>query len=146
MDLSNNFDESIAIYKEIVKELIDLTIEPQVKEQITESIGLFFKYFSKNVKPENKVINEIFSLNGGKGMLAEKMEKWIKEIEEKGKQEGKQEGIEEGKQEGIEEGIYLEKINTAKELLLIGTEIRFISKITKLSLDEIEKIKKEIES
>jgi len=53
MDLSNNFDESIAIYKEIVKELIDLTIEPQVKEQITESIGLFFKYFSKNVKIEN---------------------------------------------------------------------------------------------
>jgi len=142
MDLSNNIDETIIIYKEIVKELIDLTIEPQVKEQIKESIGLFLKYFSKNIKLNDKEINEIFSLNGGKGMLAEKMEKWIKEI----KQEGKQEGIEEGIEKGIEKGAYLEKINTAKELLLVGTEIRFISKITKLSIEEIEKIKKEIES
>jgi hypothetical protein len=38
----------------------------------------------------------------------------------------------------------LEKINTVKELLLNGTEIKFVAKITKLSIEEIEKIKKEM--
>jgi len=133
-DLSNNFEEGKEIMNEIVKELINLTIEPQIKEQISNSVALFLKYFSKNIKLNDKEINNILSLNGGKGMLAEKMEKWIKELKE------------EGIKEGIEKGAYLEKINTAKELLLIGTDVRFIAKITKLSLEEIEKIKDTIET
>ncbi len=63
-------------------------------------------------------------------ILYSKLEKWEQEL----------------KQEGFEKGVHLEKINTAKELLLIGTDIRFIEKITKLSLEEIEKIKNTIET
>jgi len=131
LDLSNNLSESKETMTEIVKELIDLTIEPQVKEQIAESIGLFLKYFSKNNIIENEILDQILAVNGGKGMLAEKMEKWLQEI----KEEGIKEGIEKGKQE---------KIIMVKRMLKANLQIEQIMEFTSLSIDEIEKIKEDI--
>ena len=50
-------------------------------------------------------------------------------------------GIERGKIEGIEQGTKLEKINIAKELLKINMPIDKIIEITKLTREEIERIK-----
>lgn len=57
---------------------------------------------------------------------------------------GREEGLEEGRQEGLEEGIEKGKIemqrNIAKSLLSMGLDIKEISKITSLSIEEIQKI------
>ena len=57
-------------------------------------------------------------------------------IEEEVKQEQLEEATKEGISEGIEQGIEL----TAKNLLKENMDINFISKVTGLSLKEIEKI------
>ena len=54
----------------------------------------------------------------------------------KGRAEGKAEGKIEGKAEGF--------IEVAKKMLAEGADLNFISRITNLSLEEINKIKQEI--
>ena len=136
MDLSRSLEESKDTLQKIVDELINLVIEPEVKEEITKSVGLYLKYLSKNIKIDNKIINEIFSLNGGGGMLAEKMQKWIEELRE--------ESIEKGKEEGIKEGEKKKAVEIAKELILSGTDLVFVAKITQISIDEIRKLKEDM--
>lgn len=54
----------------------------------------------------------------------------------------REEGIEQGIQEGIQEGTKQNSLEIAKELLALDTiSIEQISKITKLSLNEIKKLK-----
>ena len=60
--------------------------------------------------------------------------------EKRGREEGRKEGRKEGKEEGRKEG----KMEMAKEMLLEKIDIKLISKISKLSIEEIEKIKKEL--
>ncbi len=133
LDLSNNVHD----FKEIAKELEDLLntkVPKNLRSVLGKEITLYFNKISKNKK--ELTIEE----REGKMILYSKLEKWEQEL----KQEGFEKGIEQGIEQGIEKGAYLEKINTAKELLLIGTDVRFIAKITKLSIDEIEKIQKEM--
>ena len=61
----------------------------------------------------------------------------IKMGKEEGRKIGRQEGRKEGRKEGREEG----KKEVAKEMLKNGIEIVQISQITKLSIEEIEKLK-----
>ena len=51
------------------------------------------------------------------------------------------EGIAQGKVEGKSEGKYETSIEIAQSLIKIGMEISQIAEITKLSIDEIEKLK-----
>ena len=53
-------------------------------------------------------------------------------------------GIEKGKQLGIEHGIKLGKLDTARQLLLEGYDEQAICRVTKLSKQELAKIKREL--
>lgn len=48
---------------------------------------------------------------------------------------------EEGFEQGIEQGTKQEKIEIAKNMLLKGTDIKFISEVTNMSKEEIEELK-----
>ena len=60
-----------------------------------------------------------------------------------GKEEGKAEGLKEGLVKGKEEGIKEKAIEMAKISLDEGLDIKLISKITGLSIAEIEELRKE---
>ena len=58
----------------------------------------------------------------------------------KGKAEGRAEGLEEGIAKGKAEGREEEKVEVAKNLLSLGTDINIVHQATGLSLDEINKL------
>ena len=62
------------------------------------------------------------------------------EADRKGMEKGMKKGIEKGIKEGIEKGKKEEKIEIAKNALNDGINIETISKITGLSIEEIEKL------
>ena len=62
----------------------------------------------------------------------------------KGEKKGIEKGRKEGEEEGIKKGIKKAKEDTIKEMLLEKLDINLIAKISKLSIQEIEKIKKEL--
>lgn len=55
----------------------------------------------------------------------------------------RQEGIAEGLELGKEKGIYEDKLEVAKAALLEGASIEFVSKITKLDIQTIQKIQED---
>lgn len=65
--------------------------------------------------------------------------------EERGKKEGLEEGKKRGLEEGLEKGLERGKKEVALELLKKGLDINLIMEATKLSLDEIEQLKKQLE-
>jgi len=121
---------------DLIKDGNNLLIELQKRQQMIQSIKLYFNYFSKDIKVDDKEINNLFSIKGH--IFTEKMEKWIKEIEEKVSQKG----FEEGFKQGIEQGKVLVIV---KRMLKANIHIEQIIEISGLTFDEIEKIKKEIE-
>ncbi len=69
-------------------------------------------------------------------MIVETLIEMRKKWENKGIQLGRKEGIREGMQKGI--------VKTAIELLKEGSSVEFVSKVTKLPIREIEKLKQNI--
>ncbi len=65
---------------------------------------------------------------------------------QEGRIEGRQEGLIEGRQEGLIEGEKRGLIKAVRSLLLSGMDIEFIAKATELSIDEINKIKDELQA
>ena len=63
-----------------------------------------------------------------------------------GKREGLAEGREEGRAEGIEQGIEKQRLETAKEMLRNHCNDQLIQLCTKISLQQLEQLKKEIVS
>jgi predicted transposase/invertase (TIGR01784 family) len=57
-----------------------------------------------------------------------------------GLEKGFQHGIEKGIEQGIEQGEYKKALDIARELKKEGLAFEFISKTTKLSIEEIEKL------
>jgi predicted transposase/invertase (TIGR01784 family) len=53
-----------------------------------------------------------------------------------------EQGIEQGIEKGVEQGVENEKLDTAKNMLKEGFEIKVIGKITGLSLDVIIELEK----
>ena len=105
---------------------------------------------SKNYKEVNEYMEKLNELNHSpefiKYMTYEEDQRKIfntkmREAEETGLANGIEKGIEEGIEKGIEKGISQEKIKIAKEMLKEKLPIEQISKITKLSIKEIEKLK-----
>uniref|UniRef100_UPI00262F16A7 Rpn family recombination-promoting nuclease/putative transposase n=2 Tax=uncultured Brachyspira sp. TaxID=221953 RepID=UPI00262F16A7 len=73
-------------------------------------------------------------------MLNEERIKGIEEGIQKGIERGKEEGIKEGIEKGREEGIKETQILMAKNMKKENMDINLISRLTGLSLDEIEKL------
>ena len=71
-------------------------------------------------------------------------EKWDKYLEEKRKEE-EEKRLEEALEKGLEQGSRETLINTVNEMIKNGASIEFISKVTKLSNEEIRKIEESIE-
>ena len=117
-------------------------IAENIEELLEENTSFVIRLLSyiMAINDKFRTTNEILSLvqsnlskeAGGKIMgFAEK-------LREEGWEEGREEGWEEGKEEGKEE----EKIIMAKKMLEANLTSSFIAKITELSLDQIEKLKK----
>ena len=123
----------------------------------------------KKNKVLKKARNEVEYLTGNAAVrrMAELREKWdleyavsmdyakkqgledgkkqgIKEGKEQGIKEGKEQGIKEGIEEGIQIGERNNQIKTVKEMINQGLSIDLIEKITHLSTEEINNIKKRI--
>ena len=74
--------------------------------------------------------------------LAEGIEKGI----EQGLERGIEQGIERGIEQGIEQGIEKQRLETAKEMLRNHCNDQLIQLCTKISLQQLEQLKKEIVS
>ena len=93
-----------------------------------------------SVMEENSALETAKQVGTEIGMehgLKEGKKKGLKEGKEQGLKEGKQQGLKEGKQQGLKEG----KIEIAKKLLSKNIDIKEISNITGLPIDEIERLK-----
>jgi len=153
-DLSD--DETI-IFVELPK--IDRVIEKPVSEMTNlEMWAIFFRYVTDKSKKE--ILNAIINRKEGINMAVNVLDEISSSEEERiqyenelifqldvnsglynARKEGKEEGIIEGRTEGEEK----KAIAVAKEALKEGAPIDFISKITHLSVEEIEKIKVDID-
>ncbi len=88
----------------------------------------------------NEWINKYVNDEETKELLA----KWSDYIaENKGYEEGIEEGRIEGRAEGIEKGSKQKAYEIAKKLLYLNIALEDISKATGLSIEEIEKLRKE---
>ena len=63
---------------------------------------------------------------------------------EEGELKGQKEGLVAGKIIGFDKGKKEEKIEIVKEMLNQNSDMDFIVKVTKLTIEEIERIKKEV--
>ena len=71
--------------------------------------------------------------------MQDELNKWDLEIAES---KGYEQGVIEGIEQGIEQGVEQNKNEIAKKLLNMNMSIEDISKATNLSIEEIEKLKK----
>ncbi len=94
----------------------------------------------------NKNLSKVIVETEGKGDVAmdTALERWEKEIEEKGKEIGREEGKEIGRGEGREEGREETEENFVKGMLKNGIDTRLIQRCTNLSLERIEEIEKKV--
>src|SRR5699024_8752549 len=75
--------------------------------------------------------------------IEEGKELGIEEGKELGIEEGKELGIEEGKKAGLQYGKELERKEIALNMLKKGYEIEDVRELTRLSIEEIHKIKRD---
>ncbi|MBR6182901.1 MAG: Rpn family recombination-promoting nuclease/putative transposase [Prevotella sp.] len=100
-----------------------------------ESLKVYRDLFNVVNSAEQKGIRKGFVKGKAEGR-AEGLEEGIA----KGKAEGRAEGLEEGIAKGKAEGREEEKVEVAKNLLALGTDINIVHQVTGLSLEEISKL------
>ena len=130
----------------IINKAIELSDEKKLTEEdyekITQAVVYLIEYFSENYadlklsKEVSEVSEYIHTRGKNEGIREGKIE---------GIREGKIEGIREGKIEGIREGKEEAIIQLTKNMLRDGLSVERVSNITKLPVETIIKIKKEIE-
>ena len=104
----------------------------------------------KENKDINKAIDELEQVSGNEKLrrIAELKEKYIRDeqasieyAQDEGYRQGKEDGKLEGKLEGKAEGKAEEKTEIVKNMLKENVEKTLISRVTGLSLEEIEQLK-----
>lgn len=125
MFTATNFDTK-EVNEEIISELEEwaMNIE-QVREALIE-------WETLSANKENRVIFEA---------RAKELRDLLSNLEGE-RRLGREEGRKEGLDEGIEQGIVQEKREIAIEMLKEGIPINMIEKVTKMSLSEIDRLKK----
>ena len=107
------------------------------------------KEFASKISGDDKVMNKVRDrleiLSEDEKMIglydAEKIAEKVKNTQIKSaRNEGIKEGIKEGIEKGIKKGIEQEKINIVKNMLNENTDINFISKVTGLSVEQIQNL------
>src|SRR5690625_938597 len=117
-------EERVQIKLEFLKMLVRLKVNPAEQRLL---YGFFETYLKLNEEEEEELMREVKDLSDAKEILEIPIS-----YEEKGKKIGRMEGIKKGRQE--------EKVNVAIGLLAEGISKEVIMKITKLSMDEINKL------
>jgi hypothetical protein len=91
------------------------------------------------------IVDELERLNNEKyfGALYDREEEQII-INATEKEEGRREGLQQGMQQGLQQGMQNERTKIALNLLKENIDINVISKVTNLTIEEINKLKEEI--
>ncbi len=134
MNKSKNSEE----LRKIAKNLFDLIIQFKNENDIKKYKEYLMLYIELafNKKLDKKEAKQIIDdIEGGSMFFIT-----LDHIFQQEKEKGKEEGIKEGKKEGLKEG----KIEIAKKMLKKGSSVEDVAEMTELSIDEIEKIKKEM--
>jgi len=111
---------------------------PEEKEML-KSVYAGIVIHSPLIGADKNFVKEIIKKEGVEKMIDLKELPLYEDAYEQGKIEGKIEGIEEGIKEGIKE----EKKRVIQRLFKLGADTEFISKVTELPKEEIEKIRSE---
>ncbi|WP_407272722.1 hypothetical protein [Radiobacillus sp. PE A8.2] len=122
--------EKVQVKKEFLRMIVKLEINPAKSELIN---GFFESYLSLNEKEEEQLMKEIKELGPQE---AEPILKLPNSWRDKGLREGREQGREEGNQEATR--------NIAIEMLKQGLSEELISKVTKLDLNDICQLKKNL--
>jgi predicted transposase/invertase (TIGR01784 family) len=130
---TDNKDINQEALDEIIKKIKQiLSGYDKEKELIMlDKINKFIKLISSDkidIKKALKTLNEEDKMGG--------MMKMINEIERK--------SMEKGMVKGIEKGIEKARIETAIEMLKLGAELVFVSKASKLSIEKVKELQKEL--
>ncbi|SMB96729.1 conserved hypothetical protein (putative transposase or invertase) [Desulfonispora thiosulfatigenes DSM 11270] len=129
------FEENL----EVVLRVFLLAIKEAEKEESLDTLIYYGEIYLKYIEltnsqlKEEDIREEIRKLDG-KGDVTMGI---LEQIEERGIKKGIQKGI----QKGIKEG----KIKTAKNSLKLGIPLEQVAQISELTLEEVKKIKRELE-
>ncbi len=86
---------------------------------------------------------EVYAMVKDSGAVKkEYIEHWDKHVRNPWKEEGRVEGLETGLKKGLEKGRAEERVAVAMNMLKEGADVAFVTKVTGLSTDEIEELKK----
>ena len=118
-------DERVQVKIEFLRMLVRLQVDP-AKQRLL--YGFFESYLSLNDEEEERFMEEARRLDEADEILEIPIS-----YEERGKKKGLEEGLERGKKE------------VALELLKKGLDIELIMEATKLSLEELKKLQKQLE-
>ena len=126
-------DERVYVKLEFFKILTKLKLN---KEKTDFLLGFFEAYLKLNEEEEEVFVKEAKKLENAEEILELPIS-----YEERGKKIGREEGLQEGLQEGLLEG----RKEVALEMLREGLNVELIMKTTKLSLDDIQQLKKRLQ-
>jgi len=111
----------------------------------SEDEFILYNWLKKILIKGNVELEEVDGIYFNKeGKEGNNMVSAIERVLKKEKMDARKEGIKEGKEEGIKEGIKETKIQIAQEMLKEGNAVEYVSRITKLSIEEVEEISKSI--
>ena len=130
-------EERVQVKIEFLRMLVRLQVDP-AKQRLL--YGFFESYLNLSDEEEEKFMKEARQFDDADEILEIPIS-----YEERGKKEGLEEGKKRGLEEGLEKGLERGKKEVALELLKKGLDINLIMEATKLSLDEIEQLKKQLE-
>lgn len=119
-----NEKEKVQVKKEFLRMVARMELNPAKARYIND---FFERYLTLNKMEEEKLMKEINEMEN-----AEEIFKLTGSWEEK------------GIRKGIEKGKKAEKKQIAFEMLKEGSSVDFVAKVTKLDIDEIREIKKQL--
>ena len=146
LDISKILESDMVSMKEKEKFINDIREKARDKD-VLEAIKL-----ENTIEERFKWIEDIARSEGyedgvNKGLkegLKQGIKKGIEKGIEQGIEQGIEKGIEKGIEQGIEQGIEKNTISIIKSMIVNGSALEFISKVTGKSIKDIEKIKNEL--
>jgi predicted transposase/invertase (TIGR01784 family) len=142
IDLDNKLHQfALFFHKRTSKETMQILYEKNEAIKMAEERMLSYLRTPETLSEYFDELRNKASENSEKNKERKEIkEEGIKEGKKEGIKEGKKEGIKEGKKEGIKEGKAEEKKDMVLKLKKEGSDIKFISKITGLTSNEIKKL------
>ncbi|MEI3611369.1 Rpn family recombination-promoting nuclease/putative transposase [Pseudogracilibacillus sp. SO30301A] len=142
-------EERVQVKIEFLRMLVRLQLDP-AKERLV--YGFFESYLKLTDEEEGKLMEEARRFEDADEILEIPIsyeergkKKGLEQGIEQGLKEGLEQGLEQGLKEGLKEGLERGKKEVALELLKKGIDIELIKEATKLNLEEIEQLKKQLE-